>query len=72
MKGSPMQVRDPGHYFLILPTGSAITGYWNGRSWKLASSSVEFPDDYFADIADGPEHPRPNLTPEQQAQILGI
>jgi len=73
MEGIPMHVRQPGYYTLILPKGSAITiGYWNGHAWKLAGSSVEFPDDYFADIADGPEHPRPNLTPEQQAQIRGI
>ncbi|MGC1294790.1 MAG: hypothetical protein WA869_07095 [Alloacidobacterium sp.] len=68
-----MRVRDPGYYSLILPTRAhVVPGYWNGHVWKLAYSSVEFHDDYFHDIADRPEHPRPNLTPEQQAQIRGI
>jgi hypothetical protein len=67
-----MPVRYPGFYYIILRTRAhVVPGYWNGHAWKLYGSPVEFPDDRFADIADGPGHPRPPLTPEQKAQILG-
>jgi hypothetical protein len=68
-----MRGRDTGFYYLV-PRGNPriwVIGHWNGQFWKVYSSVARLVDDHFAAIGDGPEHLRPNLTPAQEAVVLG-
>lgn len=67
--------RATGHYILVLPQRPRfrdqapmwIVGYWNGSSWKLPHSDVEFQDSYFANINED----MVEVSPEIAAQVRG-
>ena len=70
-----MNTRPAGFYCLTLhkPPQAAdlpgpyqwVIGYWNGRSWKLPGSVVEFYDEYFLYINENAMR----VTPEIEAII---